>query len=273
MDRRVKIAVGVAAIAAASYAAIYAKENFFVDLPEYPSIGKAVWLPQNWSPKDADWYHHADQGTVTFGVPYEWFTKLEQPTIPFPAIFSAAGRLADASYLDRYGFIPGNIAGGNNELPIGFAGGTIDMVGPLAINPQTKKTTHTIGLTCAACHTGRFTYKNTTVLIDGGSALTNLGELRKGLALSLFYTRYWPRRFDRFATNVLGKGASDEAKKALKDQLRAALTRVKKIKDLETKVERHAVKEGFARTRCLEPHWQSGVLARSYLRQRRYPVR
>ena len=103
MNRRVKVAVGVAAIAAAAYGAIYAKENFFVDLPEYPSIGKAVWLPQNWSPKDADWYHHADQGTVTFGVPYEWFTKLEQPTIPFPAIFSAAGRLADLSYHDRYG--------------------------------------------------------------------------------------------------------------------------------------------------------------------------
>jgi hypothetical protein len=251
MHRRVKIAVGVVAIAAAAYGAIYAKENFFVALPEYPSIGKAVWLPQNWSPKDADWYHHADQGTVTFGVPYEWFTKLEQPTIPFPAIFSAAGRLADASYLDRYGFIPGNIAGGNSELPIGFAGGTIDMVGPLAINPQTKKATHTIGLTCAACHTGRFTHNNTTVLIDGGPALTNLGALRKGLALSLIYTRYWPQRFDRFATNVLGDGASDEAKKALKDQLQVALGRVEKIKNLEKKVERQAVTEGFARLDAL----------------------
>ena len=37
------------------------------------------------------------------------------------------------------------------------------------------------GLTCAACHTGRFTYKDTAVVIDGGPALTNLFEFKQGL--------------------------------------------------------------------------------------------
>lgn len=125
------------------------------------------------------------------------------------------------------------------------------MSGPLGTNPQSKKSNTAIGLTCAACHTGRFTYQNTTVLIDGGPALTDLGKLRKGMALSLFYTRYAPYRFDRFARNVLGADAGDAAKSALLKQLDVALTQVKTIKDLEDKVKPQAVEEGFARLDAL----------------------
>ena len=42
-----------------------------------------------------------------------------------------------------------------------------------------------IGLTCAACHTGRFTYKDTAVIIDGGPALTDLFKLKQGIGVAL----------------------------------------------------------------------------------------
>ncbi len=250
MNWRVILAIGAVAIVGLVYGADYVQKNFFVELPDYPPITKAVWLDQNWSPKDREWYHHADQGTLTFGVPYEWFINLEQPTVPVPLIFSAAGRLSAPSYLDRYGFIPASTEAGDSKLPVGFAGGGT-MQGPLGENPQTKQPMHGIGLTCAACHTGRFTYQGTTVLIDGGPALTNLGKLRTGLALSLLYTRYVPYRFDRFAENVLGDNASADAKATLRKQLDIALERVKLIKGLEDKVKPQSVEEGFARLDAL----------------------
>ena len=48
-------------------------------------------------------------------------------------------------------------------LPIGFA------VGPKLtdVNPRTNAPMTALGLTCAACHTGRFTYQGTAVLVDG----------------------------------------------------------------------------------------------------------
>jgi len=53
-----------------------------------------------------------------------------------------------------------------------------------------------VGLTCAGCHTGSFTYKDTAVVIDGGPALTNLFTMKQGMGISLLLTRYWPGRFD-----------------------------------------------------------------------------
>ena len=50
-----------------------------------------------------------------------------------------------------------------------------------------------IGLTCAACHTGRFTYKDTAVVIDGGPALTDLFKMKQGMGVSLLLTRLLAR--------------------------------------------------------------------------------
>ena len=53
------------------------RDELTVELPTYSPIGKAVWLDQHWSADQRDWFHHADQGTQTFGIPYEWFVALE----------------------------------------------------------------------------------------------------------------------------------------------------------------------------------------------------
>ena len=76
-----------------------------------------------------------------------------------------------------------------------------------------------VGLTCAACHTGRFTYKDTAVIIDGGPALTNLFKLKQGMGVALLLTRFLPGRFGRFAENILGPDATVADRETLKDQL------------------------------------------------------
>ena len=186
--------------------------KFSVVLPEYPAIGKTVWLDQHWSTEQRNWFHHADQGTQTFGIPYEWFIALEQPL----GSTTPSGMLSDPVYLDRYGFIPDNTDPGNAQLPIGFAhGGALqNLDGTAVLNPQTKTPMTSLGLTCAACHTGRLAYHGTTILIDGGPALTNLDNFQNGVGKALLYTRYSPIRFDRFAERVLGSGPAQRRKRS-----------------------------------------------------------
>ena len=76
------------------------------------------------------------------------------------------------------------------------------------LNPQTKKPMTKIGFTCAACHTGRLTYQQTTLLVDGGPALTDLGKFRQALGISVLFTKLvpWPLSIASL-TNVLGEDA------------------------------------------------------------------
>jgi len=248
--KRTKILIGALAIlaAGAAYGVHVFRYKLTVSLPEYPPIERVVWLEQNWSVKDRDWFHHANQGTLTFGIPYEWFVALEQPVLSI----SSAGLLSDATYLDRYGFIPNSTETENdktNVLPIGFARGRPirRADGTVWINPQTKQPMIGVGLTCAACHTGRFTYNNTTVLIDGGPALTDLGKLRQGLGISVLLTRWLPFRFERFADRVLGPGASSEAKAELRRELDQTWADFDVVRKLDQKVADQSIEEGYAR--------------------------
>ena len=88
-------------------------------LPEVPVASKVVWLDQNWTAAQRQWFHHVSQGTATLPVPYEWFMALEQAELkPFgtPALFS------DAAHLRRWGFIDSPVGSGNpGGLPVGFA--------------------------------------------------------------------------------------------------------------------------------------------------------
>ena len=99
-----KIAKFLAAILVIALVAGFAllHHKFTVDLPTYPAPQNVTWLDQHWTPEQRDWFHHADQGTQTFGIPYEWFIALEQPEFSF----GDSGLLSDPVYLDRYGFIP-----------------------------------------------------------------------------------------------------------------------------------------------------------------------
>jgi len=217
-------------------------------LPEPAPIKEARWLDQNWSTEDRHWFHHASQGTKTFPVPYAWFIALEQPGIH---LFTRAGLLRNSGYLERFGFLPspktihtdeaglrryGYVASDAKTepapasvsglrptpaenfdgLPVGFA----RLTG--ALNPATgQPEPDMIGLTCAACHTGSIRYKGTSVRFDGGPAMVDLKKLELATGLSIAYTLNVPGRFGRFATRVLGPGASEAERSKLKQQLAA----------------------------------------------------
>src|SRR4051794_6933720 len=200
MHRMTKIIIA-ALVAVCAYA--YLKDDIthfwnglHVKLAEYHAPKNTKSLNQNVADKDIGWFYHADQGTRTFGIPYEWFMALEQPSLT--AMLWSADPFSDSAYLDRYGFIPDPLD--KKALPIGFAHGDamLDPTGEPWRNPNTKQDMTGIGLTCAACHTGRFTYNDTAVIINGGPALTDLLKLKQGIGVALLETRYLPGRFGRF---------------------------------------------------------------------------
>ncbi|MFQ3459795.1 di-heme-cytochrome C peroxidase, partial [Bradyrhizobium sp. UFLA01-814] len=226
--------------------------GFRVKVVDYQPPAKTVWLDQNVSAERLRWFYHADQGTRTFGIPHEWFMALEQPTV-WP-LFTAAPRLSETNYLGRFGFIPDTVIPGKPDaLPIGFAQGgpMADANGAPWRNPHSKADMTGVGLTCAACHTGSFSYRGTEIVIDGGPANTNLFEFQKSVGVSLLLTRFWPGRFARFADEILGKDASLDERMALRGQLDLVLKQYANINSLENKVAANSVEEGYARLDAL----------------------
>jgi hypothetical protein len=216
------------------------------DLPSFARPQKILWLDQGWDSASSDWFHHADQGTQTFLIPYEWFVALEQPGVSVTSL----GLLASPDYLDRYGFIPDEKP---DALPIGFAhGGTaLTPSGAIWKNPETGAAMTGIGLTCAACHTGRLTYNGTEIRVDGAPANTNLKEFQGSLVLALLETAADPLRRIRFENRVLGARAPLVARLKLIGQLNAALGSFFHVKSLEDRVAGQSVAEGFGRLDAL----------------------
>jgi hypothetical protein len=273
-----KIAAAVAVVSGTAIGAGIAWPKLHVALPEYPKVEKQVWLEQNWAPSAREWFHHANQGgqfPPMVSIPYEWFIALEQPTLSL----GAADLLADQHYLDRFGFIASISESGaydwrtcrepqavtgyesgtassptwRHRLPVGFACSDPErdpMLHPDGKpwrNPATGKTMSAVGVTCAACHTGRFIHGTTEVLIDGGSALTDIIKLNEAIGMSLVFTRYVPFRFDRFALRLLGSDSNNATRAALIEQLDDVVKRFMAFNKLDKKAARHGVEEGYGR--------------------------
>lgn len=212
-------------------------------LPQLQTAGKVVWLEQNWTEAQRNWFHHASQGTSTLPVPYEWFMALEQPRVE---IFGDPGLVSDESYLLRLGFIQsGKSAYNEGGLPVGFA------VDKDFRDPVSGKRMQAIGLTCAACHTGHMNYKGTEIRIDGGPAVANVPRLFEVLVYSMVYTKKVPFRFDRFAHRVLGAGYSPEKKLELETEFAKVLATLLHAAALDKSVASGSVEEGFARLDAL----------------------
>ena len=122
---------------------------------------KFVTLPQNWQegwePGGRGWFHHADQGTTI--MPYEWLVALEQPEIK---VLRRPGLFLDPR-LHEPVRVPAQLGdptlNPDGLLPIGWAIDR-DFVDPTAPAQPTRTAYNArpytaVGLTCAACHTGR----------------------------------------------------------------------------------------------------------------------
>ena len=215
--------------------------------PEVPPLQlteKSVWLEQNWTPEQRQWFHYASQGTATLPLPYEWLVALEQPEIKVfgnPRLFTAN------DYLLRFGFIAGKAEPGSNPdgLPVGFAQDKEYR------DPVNGQSFHAIGFTCAACHTGHMNYRGTEIRVDGAPAINDITTMVEALGMSMLYTKYVPFRFDRFARRVLGADYNDANKEKLKTGFNAAWDKLQKVVNLQKGVEKQSVKEGFARLDAL----------------------
>jgi len=251
---KIVIALAIVGIAYSTFKDDIAKlwQDFHVKLVEHPTPKKTVWLDQGIAKEKLSWFYHADQGTRTFGFPYEWLMALEQPTVPW-LLFTEVDLFSDTAYLERYGFIPDTIIPGKKALPIGFAQGgpMLDPTGAPWKNPRNKQDMTGVGLTCAGCHTGSFTYKDTAVVIDGGPALTDLFKMKQGMGVALVLTRYLPGRFSRFAERILGPDATLDDRETLKNQIDQVLGQYKKVKDLEERVASQSLLEGYGRLDAL----------------------
>jgi hypothetical protein len=137
-------------------------------------------------------------------MPYTWFLALEQPY--------AEKLFLDDKYLASFGYLPeAKNAANPDGLPIGFTK-----------NPN-KRGEMWAGLTCAACHTGQFTYKGKTVRVDGGSMLSDLMAFQSAIVSALKATVAEHTKFERFARRVLGDKHTADAVKELRARVKAQL--------------------------------------------------
>jgi hypothetical protein len=229
-----------------------------VALPRPPKVDRVISVNQNWKPgwddNGAQWFHHVNQGTRI--MPYDWFVTLRQPEI---GVLHTPGPLASTEYLSRFGFLPSETNEYYNPdgLPIGFAIDE-DFVDPYAPEAE-RKATKVVGLSCASCHTGQVTYRDgdgklTGVLIEGGSAMTNLRLFQEAVGKTLFYTKVLPWRFDAFAREVLGRqGLPDDAENRgkLRAQLQAMIDLGMKGQEVAKRLGLFGLEHGFSRTDAL----------------------
>ena len=207
-------------------------------------------IPQGWDAGVTSRFHRQSQGTKI--MPLAWLMALEQPVLtPLPV-----GRFADRSYLARYGFVydADKPRPGKPDLPIGFAIEE-EYVAPYD-NPPVEKPTSMVGLSCSACHSGRIDVAGPDgrvvgVLIEGGSAMIDLGSFEEAVGKALLYTKMLPMRWSRFASNVLGANLpnTDPNKQKLLADLTAAAGVVEQLAKEEQNYGKF--RGGFSRTDAL----------------------
>ncbi|HYE35436.1 di-heme-cytochrome C peroxidase [Methylocaldum sp.] len=162
-----------------------------------------VYLNQNWSGDERSRFYFTPQGSYL--LPYAWFLALEQAdkNKPFnsPKHIEKLGYLADE---DAY------TAANPDGLPIGFA------------KEPVEGGEDWLGLTCAACHTGEISYRNTHIRIDGAPTLGDFTALNTSLIEALQATLDRPKKFERFAKAVL-PNPSEADKAALRARVEEQL--------------------------------------------------
>ncbi len=216
-------------------------------LPPATEERPQVWLQQNWNKGQESRFHHASQGTQTIPIPLKWFLALEQPRPGlFSTLYGREKRFTQPDYLRRMGFIRDEKSADNpHGLPVGFAITEFQSIeGASHIGTA-------VGLTCAACHTGRVTYDGVDYIVEGGSVAIDLGLLTKGLGAAIGQTVISSKlpilngRWKRFSRRVLKSDYSEGQKLKLAAQLESVLGA------LATKPSRIETVEGFARLDAL----------------------
>lgn len=159
---------------------------------------RVVFLDQGWDDEKRAMFYQTTQGSRM--LPYDWFVKLE--------LANRRKKLSAPSNMREMGFLVDGPSKSNPDgLPVGFAKDVDLLKGD------------SIGLTCAACHTGELERHGKKVRIDGGQSMGDIEQLQNGIFASLTATLRDNKKFRRFSENVIGKLASDEARHDLVNKM------------------------------------------------------
>lgn len=177
--------------------------------------GNSLPNGQGWDrDQELRWYH-ADQGSRL--IPKVWMLNLEQA--------GSMAKFFSPENVASFGYLPPD-PDDHSGLPIGFSENDADDANLTYtklrwMSGQGRKEPW-IGMTCAACHTGRVRdAAGDTLTIDGAPGDGDFQSLIEQLDLAMAATLNQPDKFDRFAKAVLGpRVASDRG------MLRAALSRL-----------------------------------------------
>ena len=196
-------------------------------LPPEQKVGSVVYASPGWDKKMREDYYWRQQGTVM--LPVAWFKALEEP--------EGTGLISDRSYLSRFGFLVDDVPEG--QYPVGFT--------PFMLNGV-----ETMGLGCAACHTGQVNYKGVGIRIDGGGGLPNAALLTTTIGKSVMATAIQDEKFDRFARRVLGDKYGAETKNQLQIAFNVAKEAAINQGGYEALHNIYPVEEGFGRLDALQ---------------------
>ena len=190
--------------------------------------GRVIWAKQGWSAAQRKFYHFTSQGTVLSRT--DWFMAMEQP--------DSKQLFSDPAYLDRFGFMRAPKSKLNPlGLPIGFA-----------LAPEGSVAKGTLGLTCAACHSGQLRYRGMRFRVDGAQAMINSTAFGDAISESMLTTYYTSEKWSRFAHRVLGKSYNPTTEKSLRTQFGATVSKMEWVNKITIENDIYPVVEGYGRT-------------------------
>lgn len=174
--------------------------------PLSDAFGYVIELEQGWTDVTQQSFYNTPQGSQI--MPYSWILALEQA--------GGETRFIEPENIERYRYISRKASSGNPDaLPVGWTKGR-DSAGK-----------DWFGLSCSACHTAQIEYvipgtkQLMAIRIDGAPTSADFSLMNLELVAALQRTVSDTVKFDRFAAAVLPKGASDNAKAALKGEIRS----------------------------------------------------
>ncbi|WP_331303652.1 di-heme-cytochrome C peroxidase [Methylobacterium oryzae] len=170
--------------------------------PSARSESGIVYLEQNWSRGEREWWYSARQGSRM--LPWAWARALELP--------GGRRKFLDPEYMAGLGY-PANPAS-EDGLPIGFV---VDQVAEDGLFRklcrlvglgcgQTVENTPHLGLTCSACHTAQLSYGGRTYEIEGAPTLADFQAMTDAMLAAMRETRRDPEKWARFSAAVGGDG-------------------------------------------------------------------
>ncbi len=194
------------------------------------------YLSDGWTQQERETFYYTPQGTELFGLEYQWFVNLELPL--------SHDRLATEDNMRGWGFVvaPGQRPSNKNpgNLPVGL-GRHADSVSGKEV----------LDIGCATCHTGELHYQGTALRIDGGQAVQSIPNAKRGefittLGASIIETLINPKKWDRFATRLVGD--SEPQRKQLKKELWQYAGKLKHFMTGAGAPKLYPVEEGRGRT-------------------------